>query len=306
MLIGPAGLGKRSLAAWMVKQKLARQTKDLSDVDNGPEFPFAEPMHADLQWVRPEEGKNAIGVEQIRNLVDAFSLTSYEGNGKVGVIEPANSMTVNAANSLLKTLEEPSGNALLILVADRVGKLPATIFSRCQRVDCVVPPQDVALSWLERNQPGAKWKLALNMAGGAPLAALQSVEQLDAGASMAKDLNALGQAKGSAIETAARWSKMEPHFVFCWLAQQVKLATLSQYAGPETAAGLLIEESVLRCMDTRNLFCYLDIINRLRAQPIGSYNVQLSIEGLLIDWAEGLRHCAEQTPLGNTEIKRLR
>ena len=41
-------------------------------------------------------------------------------------------------------------------------------------------------------------------------------------------------------------------------------------------------------MDSRNLFCYLDIINRLRGQPKGSYNVQLTFESLLIDWADGL------------------
>ncbi|NIQ44609.1 MAG: DNA polymerase III subunit delta', partial [Pseudomonas stutzeri] len=68
-----------------------------------------------------------------------LQLTSYEGRGKVAVIEPANTMTTSAANSLLKTLEEPPGDTLLILVADRIGRLPPTVFSRCQRIDFAPP-----------------------------------------------------------------------------------------------------------------------------------------------------------------------
>ena len=69
------------------------------------------PEHPDLRWIAPPEDKESIGIEQIRDLVDDMGLTSYEGGGKVAVIEPANAMTVNAANSLLKTLEEPPGDA---------------------------------------------------------------------------------------------------------------------------------------------------------------------------------------------------
>ena len=95
-----------------------------------------------MRWISTPEDKKSIGIEQIRVLVaERNDLTSYEGFGKVAVIEPANEMTVNAANSLLKTLEEPPGDTLLVLVADRVGKLPATIFSRCQRIDLAVPCQ---------------------------------------------------------------------------------------------------------------------------------------------------------------------
>ena len=126
LLTGPVGVGKRAVACWVAKQRLLA-----ADPEELPVSPVAPPEHADLHWVSPPEDKVAIGIDQIRSLVDEFSLTSYEGGGKVAVIEPANAMTTNAANSLLKTLEEPSGDALLILIADRTGHLPATIFSRC-------------------------------------------------------------------------------------------------------------------------------------------------------------------------------
>lgn len=296
LLAGPVGVGKRAAARWMARHRLGMQIGSL------PCHPESTPDHADLRWIRPPEDKESIGIEQVRELVDNLNLTSYEGGGKVAVIEPANAMTVNAANSLLKTLEEPPGDALLILVADRVGKLPATIFSRCQRIDFAPPAESAALAWLDRVQPGAAWAEALRIAGGAPLAAIEALEAFEASAAMARDLNALGRGSGSAVEVASRWAAMGAGPVLNWLAQQVKLAVIAGAAGREKAAGLTIDESVLRRMDSRNLFCYLDIINRLRGQPAGSYSVQLTLEGLLIDWADGLRECIEDAPLDGMNL----
>ena len=283
ILLGAAGSGKRCAAAWMATTFL-----DLAAAQTHAQFPLNRPEHADLRWISPPEDKHTIGIEQIRTLVADLSLTSYEGIGKVAVIEPANAMTNNAANSLLKTLEEPSGTALLILIADRAGRLPATIFSRCQRLDIALPGETEGLAWLDQLQPGTSWGEALRLAGNAPLAAIAAIEQLDTHAAMRKDF--AGVAKGiiSPLEVAARWTKLEAPFVLDWLARQVQQAILTVAGGSQASAGAPIDESVLRHVDRRNLFCYLDIINRLRGQPKGSYNVQLTLESLLIDWAEGL------------------
>ncbi len=297
LLAGPAGLGKRAAAAWMAAQRL--------DIDSGallPDYPLEVPNHPDMTWISVAEDKQAISIEQIRALIGQLNLTSYEGGSKVAVIEPANAMTINAANSLLKTLEEPPGDTLIVLIADRVGKLPATIFSRCQRIEFTPPTESVALQWLAGIQPGAAWLEALRVVGGAPLAAIDALANLDTSASMASDMTALGRGNGSAIEVAARWSKFDPGFVLDWLAQQIKLAILATSAGRDRAAGLAIDESVLRRMDRRNLFCYLDIINGLRGQPGGSYNVQSTFEGLLIDWANGLRDCGLALPTDGMEL----
>lgn len=296
LLAGPAGIGKRAAARWVAATSLGIETSPL------PVHPQDVPEHADLHWVAPLEDKESIGIEQIRELVHEMSLTSYDGGSKVAVIEPANAMTVNAANSLLKTLEEPPGDALLVLIADRVGKLPATIFSRCQRIDLAPPAQGTALAWLDRLQPGASWSEALRVAGGAPLAAIGVVEDLETSACMGRDLNALGRGTGSAVEVAARWTRFGPGFVLNWLAQQVKLAVIASSAGREHAAGLVIEDSVVRRMDRRNLFCYLDIINGLRGQPGGSFNVQVTLESLLIDWADGLQDCTENPPMDGMNL----
>lgn len=284
LLIGPSGVGKRCAAAWMARQKLG-----LEPCGDLPAYPLVTPEHADLQWLSPPEDKQTIGIEQIRDLVANLGLTSYEGHGKVAIIDPANAMTVNAANSLLKTLEEPPGDTLLVLVADRVGRLPATIFSRCQRLDFAPPATADAMGWLDQVHPGAAWADALHVAGGAPLAAITALDELETTQALTRDLNELGRGSGSVIEVAARWAKLDPFFVLNWLAQLVRQMTVAAHT--DRARGLTIDQSVLRRMDRRNLFCYLDIINRLRGQAAGSFNVQLTLEGLLIDWAEGLAHC---------------
>ncbi len=297
LLTGPAGVGKRAAAAWMSAQRLRPGTSGRL-----PTYPHAVIEHADMRWITTPEDRKSIGIDQIRALVDELTLTSYMGLGKVAVIEPANDMTVNAANSLLKTLEEPPGNTLLILIADRVGKLPATVFSRCQRMDIAVPAESVSLAWLDRLHPGAAWIDALRMTGGAPLAAIGALDDLETSAAMGRDLQVLGRGTGSVVEIAARWAKLDPGFVLNWLSQQIKLAVLTTAAGRDMAAGLAIDDSVLRRMDRRNLFCYLDIINRLRGQPAGSYNVQLTLEGLLIDWADGLKDCSPTPPTDGLEL----
>ena len=299
LLAGPVGVGKRAAAAWIASSRLG-----IGDGPALPQYPFARPEHADLQWLEPPEDKQGILIEQVRELVSNLQLTSYEGRGKVAVIEPANSMTTSAANSLLKTLEEPPGDALLILVADRTGRLPATVFSRCQRIDFAPPPESEGFAWLDRLQPGGRWAEALRVAGNAPLAAIKALESLDTLATMSREFAAVGAGKLSPIEVAERWSKLEPNFVLDWLARQLRQAALALAGGRDRAPGLTIDETVLRRMDRRNLFCYLDRINRLRGQPKGSYNVQLTLESLLIDWAEGLAEAGSDFDVGGMRLMR--
>ncbi|MGI9273213.1 MAG: DNA polymerase III subunit delta' [Woeseiaceae bacterium] len=268
LLTGPVGVGKRAAAAWMAARHLG-----IDPETELPQYPPQDIAHADLRWITAAEGKQAIGIDQIRALVAEFSLTSYKGGGKVAVVDPADAMTHNAANSLLKTLEEPPGDALLILIADRKGHLPATIFSRCQRIDIAVPDETDALAWLEKLQPGSTWPEALRLAGNSPLAAIDALEQLDTHAAMSRDFAAVAAGRGSAIDVAARWNALDTGFVLDWLARQVQSVIFRASSAHRDGSAGAIDESVLKRMDRRNLFCYLDIINRLRGQPGGSYNV---------------------------------
>jgi len=297
LLQGTSGVGKRAAAAWLAAEKIKPGAASAA-----PQFPPAFPEHADLRWIAPPQDKHVIGVDAIRGLVDDLSLTSYEGGGKVAVIEPANAMTVNAANSLLKTLEEPPGDTLLILVADNVGRIPATILSRCQRIIIGVPATSESLAWLAKLHPGDNWAEALRLAGNAPLAAIQAAENLELTRAMAREFAALPQSGASPLDVAAKWSKQQPQFVLDWLGAEVRDCICRLLAGAASARKTVVPDSVLRCIDRRKLFCYLDIINRLRNQPAGSFNVQLTVESLLIDWADGLRDCDRMGDFANRSL----
>jgi DNA polymerase III subunit delta' len=139
--------------------------------------------HPDFISVVPElERKSGqITVDQIRAVAEQLSMSSYEGRGSCVVITPAHAMNRNAANALLKTLEEPRRDAHLLLVTSTPSLLPATVRSRCQRLIVPAPTRTAALAWLGAQQPrhAAHWDAVLDVLGVAPLEALRlDIEQL--------------------------------------------------------------------------------------------------------------------------------
>ena len=130
--------------------------------------------------------------------------------------------------------------------------------------------------------------MALRAAGNAPLAAVLSLERMEDTEAMARDFAALPERNANPLDVAGRWAKHEPEFVLNWLCRQVQLCILRIFGGLATPPVGGVNDSVLQRIDRRNLFCYLDVINQLRGQPTGSFNVQLTLESLLIDWAGGL------------------
>lgn len=295
LLLGPAGAGKRAAAVWLAQERLG-----LAGATDGPQYPVAVPEHADLRWLRPAEDKKTISIDQVRDLVASLALTTYAGAGKVAVIEPANAMTDSAANGLLKTLEEPSGNALIILVADRLGRLPATIVSRCQRISVPLPAPEEGLDWLRTLSAEDNWPEALRLAGNAPLAAIEHLADVGQADAMSRDFADIAERRASPVDVAAAWSKYDPDLVLDWLCRRVQDCILDVCGLGSAARSAKLTESVRRRIDRRNLFCYLDIINRLRGQAAGSFNVQLTLESLLIDWSRGLK--SVNHPFGPGEL----
>jgi len=135
----------------------------------------AESLPEGSDSIEPTSGKRKpsqeIRVEEVRDLEDFINLTAHQGGGKTIVFCPAESLNVNAANALLKSLEEPPAGTRFMLVSHRPSYLPATIISRCQQVVLPTPSVATAGQWL-RSRGIAEPALSLAQTGNAPLAAL--------------------------------------------------------------------------------------------------------------------------------------
>lgn len=129
MLTSDSGLGLKDVSEALAHRLLILSSQ-LSDAESGALL--AAGTHGDFRWVSVVEGKSSIGVDQVRIACDFVSKTAGYGALKVLAIEEADRLTVAAANALLKTLEEPQGDTLIILMSRRPWLLPATIRSRCQ------------------------------------------------------------------------------------------------------------------------------------------------------------------------------
>lgn len=103
--------------------------------------------HPDIIWIEPQSKSRQIVIDEVRDLIRQLSQTSFAGGWKTGVILCADRMTEQAANALLKTLEEPPSNSLLLLITDEPQALLPTIASRCQRISLTDEDQEEIRHW---------------------------------------------------------------------------------------------------------------------------------------------------------------
>ncbi|HVN34855.1 MAG TPA: DNA polymerase III subunit delta' [Casimicrobiaceae bacterium] len=178
---GPDGIGKHALGLGFALALLCETPcPDGLACGHCPSCRYAAAgQHPDLMRVEllAPDGEGALAevdtitIDRIRALTEFVQLSSHRQRAKVAVIAPADRMNVAAANALLKTLEEPPPGTYLVLVTERLGRLPPTIASRCRKFAAPIPSADDARAWLAERGVASP-KLVLAQVGGAPLAAL--------------------------------------------------------------------------------------------------------------------------------------
>ena len=195
LIHGPRGLGKLQLARSFVQRILCEATAPGAQACgrcDGCRW-FLAGQHPDYRKIEPEalarlietdesgdgppaaqkkekKASTEIKVEQVRELADFLNIGSHRARRRVALFHPAETMNANAANALLKSLEEPAPGACFVLVSHQPRRLLPTIRSRCVAFPVRAPDAATGIQWLEREGVGspAHW---LALAGGAPLAA---------------------------------------------------------------------------------------------------------------------------------------
>lgn len=168
--------------------------------------------HPDLLNVTLQDSRQ-IKIEQIRDVIKWTNQTAQQGGWKICVVNPADKLNINAANALLKSLEEPPAKTLIILVTDQPSRLLPTLRSRCQHIDCQLPPRGEALDWLKsKTDTSSDVGLLLDIANGVPLRALNGIgeDYLALREAIASNLLSLSEGVRSPIRAASELKDADP------------------------------------------------------------------------------------------------
>lgn len=293
LLCGPAGIGKDHFARMLVQAMLC-ETPPPEGLPCGTCrgcLLNAAGSHPDSRIIGLLEDKKIIGVDQIRELREYLGLKSHYAGHRTVIISPAEQMNTQAANSLLKTLEEPPARSLLILVASHPGQLPATVRSRCQRITFSLPPPDTAQRWLsEQTGPHQDPTLLLSLAGGAPLAALEIARsgKMDQRLALFEDFEKLARGQCSPVALAGTWLKFETqetlYWMRGWLTDMIRLKSAPQppaLINPDVRQRL---QNMAAMLDLKALYQHLDRVTEAARLATGQINAQLLMEDVLIAW----------------------
>lgn len=295
LLAGGSGLGK-----WQFAQQLAHALLCQSPDESGKPCDacqachlFQVGTHPDLQRVEPDEASKSgdIRIDDIREMSHKEALTAQAGGNKVILIHPAERMTMAAANSLLKTLEEPSPQTRIILVSSHPHRLPATIRSRCQQIRFTPPPQEQAVSWLEQQGVTADSQTLLGLSGGAPLAALalSQPEIMQQRSQQLEEFMALAGKEADLTAVAGRWAAFDQTRTLTWLSgwliDMIRLQAAedcTQLFNPDQRNAL---HTAGKRLESKLLHQLLEGVHEARRLADSALNPQLVLEDLLIRWS---------------------
>lgn len=287
LLSGPRGVGKRKFADWMAAS-LFCETPDAEGAACGrcrSCILFRAGSHPDWFVLAPEPDKRDIPIDAVRELCERLSLSAQLRRAKVACIDPADALNVNGINALLKTIEEPPPNAYLLLLSSRPQSLPATLRSRCQRLNFPIPDAAAGASWLaaiQRDATQAQRDEAMTLAFGAPLTA----SELIANGSLERDqvwrstLDEVGAGRIDSLTGSARIGKpgtgaggkydRAEVVDFCnWLQGELQLRFRERVLSGQSAGDL--DQLRQACVDS---------LRQLERNA----NTQLVLEALLIGW----------------------
>ena len=233
---------------------------------------------------RANPGK-VIPVDQVRLLIERFNAHAHSAARKVALIVPADRMNTNAANALLKLLEEPPANSILMLVSATPGYLPATIRSRCFQIEIPLPTAETATAWLGAHIPAAEAVQALGLSNGGPVEALKLYKDgfLQLQDQFLQGVTELANGKTGALELAARLKQHDFLQVLDWL-HRFNCEMIKEGCGGGRISGLASGGRGLNPgrLSAEKMFALYDKIGYYRKSAREQLNEQLAMEELIL------------------------
>jgi len=312
LIHGPRGIGKLAFATALAQALLCEgsgRAGGACEVCPACVW-FAAGNHPDIRRVEPESlaakpsgeeqpaekgSSDQITVDQIRALADFVGASGHRGRAKVILVHPAEALNLNAANALLKSLEEPPAGTIFLLVAHRPSYLPATVRSRCRQVCLERPDVDAAAAWLKA-QGIADPALALAHTGNAPLVA-RELAQADYWQRRNDLFTSLADPGFDALATAERVRDYDVEEVVGWL-QKWSFDILLQHCvdsiryNPDFSRPIA---SLASGIDILALLHYHRELIRLQRVVEHPLNARLLFERLLIDYQRAVAPAAPGT-----------
>jgi len=240
-------------------------------------------QHPDVTLLSREEDSQYIKIEPVRELITDLTLTAHGRGYKVAIFWPADALYPNAAQSLLKTLEEPPKRTLLLLVTSQPSRLLPTVRSRCSRLRLAGPSREEAADYLQTARGAGPWIEALAATGAGPFALIDADPA--ALAQLRKDTIATLQDIGSGNlqppAVADRWAKSELEIRLSCLESWVTDRILESAGIRDVThlSGAALPPKICR------LFEFSDAIRDMRKLAHTPVNKTMAVEALLWRWA---------------------
>jgi DNA polymerase-3 subunit delta' len=302
LLSGPQGIGKAGFATALAQIILCQQP--------GPDAAcghckscqlFAAGTHPDLVTLAPEtdakteKTSKVIKVDQVRELVDFAAKSAQMSGYRVVIVNPAHVLNVQAANALLKTLEEPGRDTLFLLLTDSPLLLLPTIRSRCQQLSLPMPADAEAMAWLRPLAGSADAaSLLLRLTRGAPLAALALLEGgwFSERENLVKDLLAVAEGRATGLAASGRWQRMSADLLVQALTSLIEDVTyigLGQGMAVKSSDLLPIIQRIRTRAGAAGSLRFLQSLTEKRRLLGANIQAQAIVDSIWLEWAETCR-----------------
>jgi len=300
LLYGNQGLGKADYARSLASAVLCQQpTADQQACGHCKScLLLAANTHPDLYSLKPlapptSKSKNpvlSIRIDDIRQLCEKLNQTSQYGGYRVAILQQADLLTLSAANSLLKTLEEPGKAVLILLITSRTHRLPVTIRSRCQQLRFTQPDEAESMQWLKNEQTSIADEVllkALKYAAGSPLMALGYLQEAEHQQLLSAAMMAAESGENSLDYDAklGKYAKVQTlEAMLGWTSDLSKLQTCGENAdiiNIQYRSKLL---TLAKKVNPQRVFRFYDQLNFNLLHSSIAVNEQLLWENLLLSW----------------------